>query len=111
VPCDSTPTAVGRETTSRTPSTGRSRRTGLPVSGISGTHEWGERETDDFAQAGALYRLIDNSARRRLIDNIADGLAKANHSEIVDRSVSCFRKADPDYGRSPPAVAENRLSR
>ena len=71
---------------------------GLRVSGVSGTYEWDKRETDDFAQAGAPYRLIDDSAKQRLVDNIADGLAQVNHSEIVDRSVSYFRNADPDYG-------------
>ena len=71
---------------------------GLPTTGVSGTYEWDERETDDFAQAGALYRLIDDAAKQRLIDNIADGLAQVEHSAIVERSVSCFRGADPDYG-------------
>ena len=71
---------------------------GLPTTGVSGTYEWDKRETDDFAQAGALYRLIDDAAKQRLIDNIADGLAQVEHSAIVERSVSCFRGADPDYG-------------
>ncbi len=71
---------------------------GLDTTGVSGTYEWDRRETDDFAEAGALYRLIDDAAKRRLVDNIADGLAQVEHSPIVDRSVSCFRAADPDYG-------------
>ena len=53
---------------------------------------------DDFEQAGALYRLIDEAAKQRLVDNIADGLAAVNHHEIVDRSISYFRNADPGYG-------------
>jgi catalase len=71
---------------------------GLPVAGVSGTYEWDRRETDDFEQAGALYRLIDAAAKQRLVDNIAGGLAQVNRREIVDRSVSHFRNADPEYG-------------
>ena len=82
---------------------------GLAATGASGTYEWDERETDDFAQAGALYRLIDDAAKQRLVDNIADGLAQVGHSAIVDRSVSCFRGADPDYGdRIERAIAARR---
>ena len=71
---------------------------GLPVEGVSGTYERDRRETDDFEQAGALYRLIDAAAKQRLVDNIAGGLAQVNRREIVDRAVSYFRNADPEYG-------------
>ncbi len=82
---------------------------GLPTVGVSGTYEWDKRETDDFGQAGALYRLIDDAARQRLVDNIADGLAQVDHREIVDRSVSYFGNADPEYGdRLERAIAARR---
>jgi len=82
---------------------------GLPVAGISGTYQWDKRETNDFEQAGALYRLIDEAAKQRLVGNIADGLAQVSHREIVDRSVSYFRNADPDYGeRIARAIAARR---
>jgi catalase len=82
---------------------------GLPVAGVSGTYQWDKRETNDFEQAGALYRLIDEAAKQRLVGNIADGLAQVNHREIVDRSVSYFRNADPDYGeRIARAIAARR---
>jgi len=82
---------------------------GLPATGVSGTYQWDRRETDDFEQAGALYRLIDDAARQRLADNIADGLAQVNNREIVERSVSYFRKADTDYGdRVERAIAARR---
>ena len=71
---------------------------GLPTEGVSGTYGWDKRKMDDFEQAGALYRLIDEAAKQRLVDNIADGLAAVNHHEIVDRSISYFRNADPGYG-------------
>ena len=82
---------------------------GLPVAGVSGTYQWDKRETNDFEQAGALYRLIDEAAKQRLVGNIADGLAQVNHREIVDRSVSYFRNAAPDYGeRIARAIAARR---
>ena len=70
----------------------------FPYAGMSGTYQWDKRETNDFEQAGALYRLIDEAAKQRLVGNIADGLAQVSRREIVDRSVSYFRNADPDYG-------------
>jgi catalase len=82
---------------------------GLPLAGVSGTYQWDKRETNDFEQAGALYRLIDEAAKQRLVGNIADGLAQVSHREIVDRSVSYFRNADPDYGeRIARAIAARR---
>ena len=82
---------------------------GLPTEGVSGTYGWDKRKTDDVEQAGTLYRLIDEAAKQRLVDNIADGLAQVNHHEIVDRSISYFRSADPGYGdRIERAIAARR---
>ena len=82
---------------------------GLATQGTSGSYEWDKRGTDDFAQAGALYRLISEDAKERLIDNIAGGLALVTREDIVERSVSYFRNADPDYGaRIEAAIKEKR---
>ncbi|TPW14155.1 MAG: catalase, partial [Acidimicrobiaceae bacterium] len=82
---------------------------GLPVDGVSGTYGWDERNTDDFCQAGDLYRLIDDAARQRLVDNIADSLAQVNRAGIVERSISHFRNADLDYGnRIAAGIAARR---
>jgi catalase len=82
---------------------------GLPVDGVSGTYGWDERNTDDFSQAGDLYRLIDDAARQRLVDNIADSLAQVNRAGIVERSISHFRNADLDYGnRIAAGIAARR---
>ena len=79
---------------------------GLGVEGLSGTYECDRRKTDDFEQAGTLYRLIDASAKQRLVDNIAGSLAHVDHREIVDRSISYFSSADTEYGdRIERAVA------
>jgi len=82
---------------------------GLATAGTSGSYEWDTRKTNDFEQAGALYRLIGDAARQRLVDNIADGLARVSHREIVTRSVSYFRNADPNYGdRVEQAITSRR---
>ncbi len=46
----------------------------LEVTGATGTYEWDSRDTDDFSQAGDLYRLQPADAQARLVDNIAGGL-------------------------------------
>jgi catalase len=81
----------------------------LETSGQSGSYEWDDREGDDFAQAGALYRVMDEPARARLVANIAGSLSQVSKDEIVTRSVAHFRAADPEYGeRVADAVAKLR---
>jgi len=65
---------------------------------VPGTYEWDRRETDDFEQAAPSTGLSTRAAKQRLVDNIARGLAQVNRRDIVDRSVSYFRNADPEYG-------------
>ena len=72
------------------------------MSGATGTYEWDRRETDDFTQAGALYRLQPADAQARLVDNIAGGLAGVSAGPvgegIIERSIAHFRAADPEFG-------------
>ena len=70
----------------------------LAGDGPSGSYEWDNREGDDFVQAGALYRVMDEAARTRLVANIAGSLAQVSKDEIVERSVAHFRTADTEYG-------------
>ena len=66
-------------------------------------------EDDDFVQAGDLYRLQKEEARRRLVDNIAGSLAQVTRDDVIARSVAHFRAADPEYGsRVAEAVALRR---
>jgi catalase len=52
---------------------------------------------DDYTQPGNLYRLMDEGARQRLIENIAVSLGQT--PERIQRvQVSHFYKADPEYG-------------
>jgi catalase len=71
---------------------------GSLAGGPSGTYAWDQHDGDDFSQAGALYRLMPEEAKARLVDNIASGLAQVSKDDIVERSIANFRHADPDYG-------------
>lgn len=83
---------------------------GFPVEGETGTHPWGQHtEDDDFIQAGALYRLMDDAAKQRLVQNIAGSLGNVSRKDIIDESIEHFRKADPEYGASIDlAIEEGR---
>jgi catalase len=82
----------------------------LETSGGSGSYAWDSREGDDFEQAGALYRVMDEAARARLVSSIAGSLAQVSKDEIVARSVAHFRAADPEYGeRVATALAALRM--
>lgn len=52
---------------------------------------------DDYTQAGDLYRLMDDDAKQRLIDNIV-GAMQGVAREIQVRQLGHFMKADPAYG-------------
>jgi catalase len=66
-------------------------------------------EDNDFVQAGALYRVMKEEERKRLVDNIAGSLAQVSRQDVIDRSIEHFRKADPNYGRRvAEAVAPRR---
>ncbi len=66
-------------------------------------------EDDDFVQAGALYRVMKEDARKRLVENIAASLAQVSRPEVIERSIEHFSKADADYGRGlADAVARRR---
>jgi len=80
--------------------TGEPLYNGFEVSGVTGAHlPVKHREDDDFSQAGALYRLMSEEEKKRLIDNIASSLAQVSRQDVVERSIAHFRNADPDYGR------------
>ncbi len=53
--------------------------------------------SDDFEQAGMLFRLLKPEERKNLISNIA-GHMKSVDKEIQIRQLKHFYKADKDYG-------------
>ena len=58
------------------------------------------------------FRLMREAEKQRLAANIAGSLGQVSRDDIIERSISHFRKADPDYGaRMSKAVAEKRSGR
>jgi catalase len=93
--------------------TGQPYAAPLEVAGATGTYDWDSRDTDDFTQAGDLYRLQPAEAQARLVDNIATGLGGVSAGPvgdgIVERSIAHFRAADPEFGeRVAQGVKERR---
>ncbi len=68
----------------------------LRISGDAARYDHREGN-DDYAQAGALFRLIGTEAQERLMDNIAGSLGQAP-AFIQQRQLKHFYAADPDYG-------------
>ncbi|MCG5241817.1 catalase [Azospirillum doebereinerae] len=68
----------------------------LRISGDAGRYDHREGN-DDYAQAGALFRLIGAEAQARLMDNIAGSLGQAP-AAIQQRQLRHFLAADPAYG-------------
>src|SRR5712692_3050897 len=108
----------GREKNYAPNSFGGPQQTGEPlwapieVAGLTGNHApEHHRDDDDFVQAGNLYRLMSEAAKKRLIGNIAESLSQVSREDIIDRSIANFRSADPEYGdRVAEAVANRRTS-
>lgn len=68
----------------------------IDLSGATGRYEY--KATDDYVQAGNLYRhLMKHNERDNLIENIAAHLGQAQ-KRIQLRQCALFFKADPDYG-------------
>jgi catalase len=90
--------------------TGERYDLGYPVTGtVAPAGPVRHRDDDDFVQAGALYRLLPEDSRQRLLDNLAGSLAQVSRPEVVERAIESFRRADPDYGqRLAAAVAARR---
>jgi catalase len=81
---------------------------GFALSGVSGTTTNPEHaQDDDFVQAGALYRLMSEPERERLVRRIGESLAAVPRAGIRERAISHFRNADSEYGaRVETAVKE-----
>src|SRR6202051_2841711 len=56
------------------------------------------RITDDFRQAGELYRSLSQQDRDDLITNLVGDLSQVTNPDTVIDAVSNFYKADKDYG-------------
>lgn len=72
----------------------------LPVQGHAARHPTGPgraHTVDDFAQPGALFRLLDEDAQGRLCANIAAAMGGVPEA-IIERQIGHFDRADPRYG-------------
>jgi catalase len=84
---------------------------GVGVSGATATYVTVAHSADDnFAQAGALWRLQDSEAQSRLAANIGQSLAGVTIDGVVERSISYFAAADPEYGAAVRTAYERALS-
>ncbi|MCL7987324.1 catalase [Sphingobacterium sp. lm-10] len=54
--------------------------------------------TDDFTQAGALYRSFSSEDQDHLIKNLSDALRDVKDPKVVAIMISYFYRADRDYG-------------
>jgi len=68
----------------------------LPLHGAADRYDH-RAGNDDYSQAGALFRLLDDGARARLMDNIAASMRSVPEA-IQRRQIAHFAKADPAYG-------------
>lgn len=72
---------------------------GYELNGAVGTYAPSSHpEDNDYVQAGALYRVMKEDERERLIDNLSGSLAQVTLPDVVERSVAHFTAADPEYG-------------
>jgi catalase len=90
--------------------TGAPYELGYDVSGSIGPRGLVKhREDDDYGQAGALYRVMKEDERARLVQNIAGSLAQVSRADVIDRSIEHFGRADKELGeRLRKAVSERR---
>jgi catalase len=91
--------------------TGEDPGLGVSLTGSTGTYvPVRHAEDNDFVQAGALYRLMSEAERQRLVANIAVGLSQVTREDVITRSVAHFRNADEEYG-ARVAAAVHKLRR
>lgn len=87
--------------------TGRPLWSETAVTGGTGNHPTPvHAEDDDFVQAGALYRLMSEDEKERLIGNLAGFIAKVSRDDVVERAIGNFRRADADYGKRLEAAVQ-----
>ena len=63
------------------------------------------QKTQDFQQAGDLFRSFDQRSQDSLVETFGDDLAKVESQEIRDIITSFLYKADEDYGTRVGAIA------
>jgi len=69
----------------------------LHISGDADRYDHREG-TDDYTQAGNLFRLMKPDEKARLIENIVNAMQSVPR-HIQERQLQHFYKADPQYGK------------
>ena len=75
----------------------------MPLEEQAWTKAYDSRDSDNYSQAGDLYRLMSEEQKLQLIGNIVGGLSQASDS-IQQRMVAHFTQCDEDYGRRVQAA-------
>lgn len=70
----------------------------LALSGAADRYDHRE-DTDYYSHAGALFRLMNDEQKALLTGNIAGAMAGVS-SDVVQRQLQHFFKADPAYGEA-----------
>ncbi|HKX43657.1 MAG TPA: catalase [Burkholderiaceae bacterium] len=82
---------------------------GWALSGVAGHHD--ERGTsDDYTQAGNLFRLMTPQQQRNLCENLASPLSQVD-ATTQQRQLAHFDRADPAYGSGVRAALANLAER
>jgi len=68
----------------------------LPISGDADRYDHRDGN-DDFSQAGNLFQIMPTDEQERLMDTIAESMVGVP-SDIIERQLGYFRKADLAYG-------------
>jgi catalase len=69
-----------------------------------------DQELEDYhSQAGELFRLMNESQKDQLADNIAGGLSQATAS-ARERMLAQYGKADPEYRKRVEAALQRHAS-
>jgi catalase len=68
----------------------------LPIGDLADRYDQ-RQGNDDYAQAGALFRIMSADEQERLMDTIAGAMAGVP-KDIVERQLGHFREADAAYG-------------
>jgi catalase len=69
----------------------------LRISGDADRYDHWVGNEDYWTQAGNLFRLMDDAAQVRLVDNLVGAMQGVPH-DIQVRQIRHFYKADPVYG-------------
>jgi len=79
---------------------------GWAVGGVAGHHD--ERgASDDYRQAGNLFRLMTPQQQRNLCENLAGPLSQVD-AATLQRQLAHFDRADPAYGAGVRAALADR---